>query len=126
MPPTPYADVLARNLAAARARARLSQATVGERMNKRGHTAWLRQTMSLVETGKRRVTGEELFALAYVLETSVARLMSPTEDDLEVAFPSGEAVSAADAIARVQGGVIARAGVATATATVPEPTVKAE
>lgn len=127
MPPEPYAAILARNLREARAALdpKPSQAMVGKQMNEQlGFTGWQPSTMSLVERNKRRVTGEELFALAHVLRTSVVRLMSPAEEDHEVAFPSGKSVSAGDAIARVRGGAIARAGVATATAMFPQPTVR--
>lgn len=126
MPPVSYRSVLARNLRVARAAADLSQAEVADGMRRLGFDTWLSQTTSSAERGKRRVNAEETLALAFVLGTSVVRLLSPTEDDDEVSFPSGEAVSVADAIARVQGGVIARAGVATVTATVPGPLAKTE
>ena len=125
--PLPYAEVVAKNLAAARVRARLSQAAVGKQMNEDlGFKAWLRSTMSLVEHNKRRLTVDELFGLSIVLRTSASRLMSPTEDDHEVALPNGKRISVADAIARVYGGVSARAGVATATGTAGQPSVKAD
>jgi transcriptional regulator with XRE-family HTH domain len=98
MPPALYATVLARNLRAARAATepQLSQADVGERMSALGFTTWLRQTMSIVEQGKRRVTAEEIAALAIVLGTTVSRLMTavpPAEDGSQYfTFPAGPAI----------------------------------
>jgi transcriptional regulator with XRE-family HTH domain len=103
MPPTPYADVLRRNFRAARAAADLSQADVGERMRSLGHASWLRQTMSTVEKGKRRITAEEVFALAYALDTSIARLIRPTEEDGWISFPSGMAVHITSVVGLARG-----------------------
>jgi 8-oxo-dGTP diphosphatase len=102
MPPAPYASILARNMRVARAAADLSQAEVGERMRDLGFTSWLRQTMSTVEKGKRRLTAEEVFWLSYILGTSVIRLMSPTEDDHWIAAPDGRAIHAQHAIRRMR------------------------
>lgn len=88
-----YADVLARNIRAARSRASLGQENLAARMRELGHAAWLRQTVANAEKGRRRVMAEEVLALAYALETSVGALMQPTADDGLVAFPSGMAVS---------------------------------
>ncbi len=91
MPPITYPALLTINLRVARAVADLSQADVGERMRALGFGSWLRQTMSTVEKGKRRVTAEEVAALALCLETTVPRLMIPRADtaDQPVKFPSG-------------------------------------
>lgn len=92
MPTTAYAALLATNLRIARAAAALSQADIGERMRALGFPTWLRQTMSTVEKGKRRVTAEEVAALALCMETTAARLMMPRPDDNGgpiVEFPSG-------------------------------------
>ena len=62
-----------------------------------GYEAWLHQTVGNVEKGKRRVTADEIFALSYALETSVAALMMPTEDDRGVEFPSGHSVGVTSA-----------------------------
>ena len=103
MPPAPsYADLIARNLRAARAEADVSQGEVHKRMRDLGFTKWQPSTMSLAERGKRRLMAEEIFALAYVLDVTVTRLMSPTEDDHWVAFPSGKAIHAAHARQRVR------------------------
>jgi hypothetical protein len=58
-----------------------------------GYEAWLHQTVGNVEKGKRRVTTDEILGLSYALETSVAALMMPTEDDKRVEFPAGHSVS---------------------------------
>jgi hypothetical protein len=87
-----YGQILGRNVSAARGRLRLSQAAVGARMKALGFQ-WHQQTAGQTETGRRRVTGEELLALSYALETSVRTLMTPLDEDRVVAFPSGEAVS---------------------------------
>ena len=89
----PYGSLLARNLRAARAAANLSQSDVGERMRNLGFTAWMRSTVSLAEQGKRRVTAEEVFALSYVLETTILRLVIGTFDGDEwITFPAGSGV----------------------------------
>lgn len=62
-------------------------------MRSLGYEAWLHQTVGNVEKGKRRVTADEIFGLSYALETSVAALMMPTEDDKGVELPSGHSVS---------------------------------
>jgi transcriptional regulator with XRE-family HTH domain len=103
MAPTTYSDVLARNIKAHRGRANLSQDLVAARMKALGYTAWLRQTVTNVEKGRRRVTAEEVLGLAAVLETSVASLMKPTDDDVVVEFPSGAAIAVASVRRSVDG-----------------------
>jgi transcriptional regulator with XRE-family HTH domain len=99
-----YGDLLARNLRAARAAANLSQTDVGERMGNLGFTAWMRSTVSLAEQGKRRVTAEEVFALSYVLETTILRLViGPTDGDERITFPAGTAVDAMSVIGSARG-----------------------
>lgn len=88
-----YTDVLARNVRAARSRLGVSQEMLASRMRSLGYTAWLRQTVANVEKARRRVMAEEIFGLAYALETSIAVLMCPTSDDGLVSFPDGTAVS---------------------------------
>jgi transcriptional regulator with XRE-family HTH domain len=135
-----YASLLARNLRAARAAAELSQGDICDRMRELGFGSWQRSTMSLVERGKRRLSVEEIFALAYVVNSGVERLMSPIADDGWVAFPSGKHIRAEHAITRMRGtsdGAIrwdgntpvfadtpSFAGVATATGTAAQPDVK--
>jgi 8-oxo-dGTP pyrophosphatase MutT (NUDIX family) len=93
MAPRIYEDVLARNAAGLRSRARLNQETVAARMRALGYKAWLRQTVANVEKGKRRLTGGEIHALAHALQTTIAALMLPAPDDRQVEFPSDEAIS---------------------------------
>ena len=103
MPPAPsYADLLARNLRAARAAARISQAEIAERMNSLGFREWRRQTVARVEKAERKMSAEELFWLSYVLSASVMRLMSPTEDDHWVAAPNGRTIHAQHAAQRMR------------------------
>ena len=94
MTPRSYEDVIARNVAAMRGRARLNQEVVAARMRALGYTTWLRPTVANVERGKRRLTGGEIHALAWVLGTTIGALMSAISDDKVVEFPSGDAISA--------------------------------
>jgi transcriptional regulator with XRE-family HTH domain len=94
MAPTTYADVLARNIRAARSRADIGQESLAARMRALGYEAWIRQTVGSTERGRRRPTGEEVFALSLALETSIAALMAPADEDKVVDLPSGEALSA--------------------------------
>jgi transcriptional regulator with XRE-family HTH domain len=90
-----YGDVLARNIRAARSRLGINQESVAARMRSLGYAAWLQQTAANVEKNRRRVTAEEIHGLARALETSIASLMRPADDDKTVAFPSGAAIPAA-------------------------------
>jgi transcriptional regulator with XRE-family HTH domain len=103
MPPAPsYADLLARNLRAARAAARISQADVAERMNDLGFPEWRRQTVARVEKAERKISAEEVFWLSYVFDASVMRLMSPTGDDHWVSAPNGRVIHAQHAMQRMR------------------------
>lgn len=93
MAPTTYAEVLTRNIRAARSRQGLDQKNIVARMRALGHDKWHRQTMGKVERGERRVTTEEMLALALALETSIAALMAPTDEDKIIGLPSGETVT---------------------------------
>jgi 8-oxo-dGTP diphosphatase len=93
MAPATYAEILAGNVRAARSRKGIGQAAVVARMRELGYTSWHRQTMGKVERAERRLTAEEIYALAEVLETSVLALMRPTDDDKFVEFPAGQAVT---------------------------------
>jgi transcriptional regulator with XRE-family HTH domain len=84
-----YAEVLARNVRAARSRKGLDQESLAARMRALGHAAWRRQTVANVDKGKRRLTAEEILGLALALETTIATLMAPTGDDRAVDFPTG-------------------------------------
>jgi transcriptional regulator with XRE-family HTH domain len=73
--------VLARNVRTARTRRELNQETLAARMKALGYDEWIRQTVSNVEKGKRRLTAEEVFGLSVALEVSVTSLMFPGPDD---------------------------------------------
>jgi transcriptional regulator with XRE-family HTH domain len=89
-----YGTLIARNLLAARARARLKQADVAARMRALGFS-WHPQTVGEVENGRRRVTAEEILGLAAVLETSVGRIMSPLDEDHYLRLPCGQTIRGA-------------------------------
>ena len=108
MAPATYADVLAGNIRAERSRKGLGQTTVVERMRALGFTSWHRQTMGNVERGERRVTADEIYALAWALETSIPTLMKASDDEKEVKFPNGQAVGAVS-VRRLASGVNDRA-----------------
>ena len=55
---------------------------------------WQQQTLAAVETAKRRATAEEIFGLALALETTIAALMSASDQDGEVQLPGGIAIGA--------------------------------
>lgn len=84
-----YGAILAANIRAARTRKGLGQESVAARMRALGHDAWIRQTVSSTEKARRRVTAEEIFALAWALETSISALMAATSDDKTVDLPGG-------------------------------------
>lgn len=86
---TTYADLLMRNVKAARARRGIDQETLAVRMRALGFPVWVRQTVARAENGKRRLTAEEVFGLAIALEVSVMTLMEPVRDDGRVGLPSG-------------------------------------
>lgn len=92
MAPTHYADVLARNIRAARTRVGLGQDSVAARMRALGYEAWLRQTVGSTERGRRRPTAEEIFGLSYALQTTISALMAADQQDKIVEFPGGEPI----------------------------------
>lgn len=101
-----YAEVLAENFRAAKARMGpkgLSQAEVAARMQALGFTEWHYQTVGQVEKGKRRLTAEEIMALAWVLEISISALMKPADELGEVRFRSGDRISARSVAMSAQG-----------------------
>jgi transcriptional regulator with XRE-family HTH domain len=85
--------MLAVNLAAERARRKLGQEDVAARMRAVGYAKWSRQTVSDLESGKRRLLAEEILALAAILKTSFTVLLA-TETD-ELVLPSGVTLEAA-------------------------------
>lgn len=84
--PTTYNEVLVSNVRAARGRAGIEQETAAARMRALGFEGWVRQTVSKVERGERKVMAEEVPALAYVLQTTISRLMAPLDEDKTVEF----------------------------------------
>lgn len=99
-----YGQVLAQNIRAARNLKGIGQESVATRMRALGHVAWLRQTVSSTEKGRRRVTAEEVFALALALETSIPRLTAPVTDVEDVVELPGGSIGVV-AVARLAAGV---------------------
>jgi hypothetical protein len=88
-----YDDVIARNIAAAIARRGLSQEDVAERMRNLGYSAWIRQTVSSITRGKRRLVTSELLGLSIALEVWIMSLLLPSVDDPPlVTLPAGQPV----------------------------------
>jgi transcriptional regulator with XRE-family HTH domain len=86
---TPYAEVLAKNVRAARARKGFEQEPVAARMRALGFSAWRRQTVAGVEKNGRRLAADEVLGLAIALETSLTSLLEPARDDGPITLPSG-------------------------------------
>jgi transcriptional regulator with XRE-family HTH domain len=84
------AEVIAGNIAAERARQRLSQASVAARMNQLGFP-WIRQTVGDCESGRRQVSAPELLGLAHALTLSVGDLIVPPRGEF-VTMPFGQRV----------------------------------
>jgi len=82
--------MLAGNIAAARARNRLQQSDLADRMRTLGFR-WVRQTVGEVEKGRRRVDIGELYGIALALDLPIATLVLPWADEGEptVRLPSG-------------------------------------
>jgi hypothetical protein len=85
-----YRAVLADNIAAERARRRLNQTALAAEMTGLGF-GWIRQTVTEVEKGNRRVTAEEVLGLAVVLAVPVDVLIYP-RDEPSVTLPGGQEV----------------------------------
>ena len=103
MAATSYAEVIVRNLRALRARRKLDQSNVVERMRALGFTNWHRQTLSRVEQGQRKLLAEELIGLAYALDTSMEALLAPATDERGYIRLGSGAVHMEHAAARVRG-----------------------
>lgn len=101
---TSYADVLARNMRAARARRGLEQEPVAARMRALGFSAWRRQTVAAVEKGARRLTAEEVLGLALALETRLFSLVEPSREDDPIGLPSGASMPFLTVHALIYGG----------------------
>lgn len=70
----PIGDVIARNVRAERARRRWTQSDLGERMG------WPRSSISDVESGRRKVTADDLVTLCIALEVSLAKLADGADE----------------------------------------------
>ncbi len=84
-------QMLAGNIAAARARRRLGQADLAARMRALGYR-WARQTVGDIEAGKRQLRAGELYGVSLALEIPVTTLVIPWADEgpmPEVVLPSG-------------------------------------
>jgi transcriptional regulator with XRE-family HTH domain len=80
----------------------LEQAHVAARMRDLGHR-WVKQTVSEVERGNRRVTAAELLSLTVVLGATIADLLDPHDNKLAL-DPAGRVqVDSADLVALVCG-----------------------
>jgi transcriptional regulator with XRE-family HTH domain len=88
-----FRSVLADNIAAERARRRLNQTALAARMTDLGF-GWIRQTVTEVEKGTRRVTAEEVLGLAVAFAVPVDVLFYP-RDEPEVTLPGGQEVAPA-------------------------------
>jgi hypothetical protein len=75
---------------------------VAARMRELGYK-WVRQTVGDVVNGRRRLLAEEVFGLAYCLETSISALLSPTDDDKRMQFPSGSSIEASSVARSLRG-----------------------
>jgi transcriptional regulator with XRE-family HTH domain len=89
----PFAQVIADNVAAARARLRLRQADLAARMTVQGWR-WVSQTVSEMEQGRRAVRADELLGLALALNTTIGTLTAPPPDADSVALPVGQDIPA--------------------------------
>jgi transcriptional regulator with XRE-family HTH domain len=87
--PAQYKDILAANIRAMRARKGLGQDALAARMRSLGLGHWIRQTVAASEKGSRRVTAEEIFALALALQTSITALMGEAGDEKVIELPGG-------------------------------------
>lgn len=90
----PYLDLVARNVRVARAAAspKLSQADVAERMRSLGFREWRRQTVGNTESGKRRLTVEEMLGLCAALVRAPVALLTPQEGRANISLPGGQQV----------------------------------
>jgi transcriptional regulator with XRE-family HTH domain len=88
-----YAALVAGNLRAARARARLSQPQVARRMKALGFGSWSSGKVSECERAERAVQLAELLALALTLECTITEIVSTPATDMSVDFPNGMQIS---------------------------------
>src|SRR5437899_926588 len=91
--PQSYETVLPGNVAALRARMRLSQTDLSKRMRVLGYR-WVKQTVSELEAGNRSIRVHELAGLAIALVTTPQVLITAPPGMPTVLLPSGLPVSA--------------------------------
>jgi transcriptional regulator with XRE-family HTH domain len=82
MAPASYGDAILENIRATRARKKLDQRDVSERMRNLGYTSWHRQTLGKVERGERRLAASEVIGLALALGTNTSVLLGGPPDDV--------------------------------------------
>lgn len=86
-----YDGVVVANITAARARRKLSQKQLAERMEALGY-GWRQQIVAAVENEKRKLTVGEVFGLAIALETRLTGLLEPIPDEGPIELPSGDSL----------------------------------
>jgi transcriptional regulator with XRE-family HTH domain len=103
-----YRQIVGRNVRRARTDTGMSQDALGEAMAQFLKEPWVKQTVWRVENGKRAVDADELVALAFLLNVSVAALLTPAWDEAmrsrgmgQVILPSGNSLNAADITEKV-------------------------
>lgn len=87
-----YADVIRHAITRARRARDVKPSQLAKRMATLGYP-WHPQTVSNVESGRRRITAEELLGLSIALETPVGELLSPVSPGLQVEYvqvPAGQ------------------------------------
>ncbi len=88
-----YRAVLAGNIAAERKRRQLNQTSLAGLMTDLGF-GWIRQTVTEVEHGNRRVTAEEVLGLSVALQVPVDVLIYPPPGrEPDVTLPGGQVVA---------------------------------
>jgi len=102
-------DVIASNVRKAREEVGLTQKDLGGEIGRWLRKPWPRQTASLLESGRRAFTAEELLAVALVLEKPIAYFFR-AGSLVEVEMPSGATVSAEKIVSLFKGDVEAAAG----------------
>src|SRR4051794_4038220 len=95
-------EIIGMNVRQAREESGLTGAEVGRKIGKWLRKEWPRQTVSLVESGKRAFTGEELLALALVLGKPLAYFFRVSSQQ-EVEMPSGATVRGSEFARLFQG-----------------------
>lgn len=86
-----YDEAVAANITAARARRKLSQRAVADRMKALGFE-WRQQIVASAENARRPLKAAEVLGLALALETSIGTLLDPGPDDTRIRLPGGGVV----------------------------------